>query len=816
MENKTKSLLNSIAKTTGRLLLLAVRGLWYATKQWILPALFVLLLTLWQWLRDRAIPVIYAGYLKLPRRRLMLGSFLLILALGTYAMIRLEDDKQTFGNAHTIPLMPGEKIHTPQEAVVEQVLSGDWTQQQDATAFIAHGMDWFVADRDRAAGPDDEAYLIEPELKLLAHDAGNKTYGGRLTLEQVAFMLSDMEFPFDPSRPAAESMRQGVTHWVQAALKNPDAPGAYAPQLLYEMGFQQYPAVDLSSDNWDASDYRLTYLELHVFLSAFLQGAAEEDSSVFWGEWQLGKKVYAADEPSYCTYAKNWYIDKGSISTNQVPDKLGNEMINILVSELTGKGVELLGDVVGKALQAVSAAFKVLKLGMLYWSVDIHVVPSVSNVHKPSPSEAGKDVAFRSVVGVDEKKYKEYLDSWRNSPTAKNVKDCMSFFGLPSPTDADDIAADVENWGVEWRLYGGHATFGLDKNDFYLPAQLQMNVKRTGPAQGETKFIVDVNKEDVRSHEGEEKQGQISVQAELEMDSPPLIGPYLNGAKKGNDVAKGEANGKSLGFFDFLGIADTLAEVAIGWFEQLVPPKAYGIVTVDFHKHKFPQYSYEGYLKATKTLHVSETGPYMISFNRLDMTAMMNSTSVLVSTVSTTSMSEVPSQNRASWSLKGETSMHLGYQHALNATGNLSCIGGSVATTVKQFGSGSGSSSEEAVASIVRTGSEKEGYVFQIITRGSSATAYFNSTEQRVDTANGCEFARSNTIVETYENQNDDIIDTLEAEFRTNESYPETITGSKQTKDINGSTTTWTWKLFRIEPSQEPTFKMTDGSVGGG
>ncbi|MHA6482897.1 hypothetical protein ACX1C1_13450 [Paenibacillus sp. strain BS8-2] len=399
----------------------------------------------------------------------------------------------------------------------------------------------------------------------------------------------------------------------------------------------QFPSVDLASDDWTPDQYRLTLLEMQVFLGAFLQAfpsgegeslahVSQQKQTVELGllDRLMGTQIASASEapqaskspkatppPPPCTEFKKWLNDWGKSAHLETPISSSNDLMTVLVAELTGVGMNQLTGVIdkgitaimekitgvaqevsqiaSKVLQTINLLVKLQKLAMLYHSIEIKVAANPWSSHMPGPHDENVDIKFTAKVGVNEEMYKEYLSEWNASDTAKSVKECLSFAGLPAWTDSSDIAADVENWSVEWDIVeGGNSlvTWGLGANDFELDGQQQMKVKRTGPTSGEAVFTTNVVREEERGHQGPELEGFVVIRASADTAGmPPILAQLVNGGKIAKDGFKGVAESALWGL---LGIVDTLADVVTGWYQSIVKPESYGNALVTYHEDEFP------------------------------------------------------------------------------------------------------------------------------------------------------------------------------------------------------------------------------------
>lgn len=792
----------------GKVLKVSGQLLWRFVRSFLIPVLIVIVkylcIALW-WLLKKLGALLRAGYIRIPRRRTIAVSLLVVLLMGIATSYYIPAFRPSF-MTNVISVFK-EKGGKEQHQMALRILNGSWEEQQQAAKEVLGGVGIAAIEGD-AFPQAGSTFVIPPELVLLTDDASRKATGGRLTLEQFTFMLDDFGFPFAEGKDPVLLMQTGIRDWVSAAQDDPDQPGAHAPLFLQAMAQQQLPAVDLTVVDWEPTEYRLTYLEMEVFLGAFIQALPQEQQrTTGLLDWLGGGVAYAADAPGACTYAKEWFSKIGEKNGVGTLTSFNIGLIGQLVSTLTGLAIEALGELVETVMSVFGLALKVMKLGMLYWSIEVKIEPAPGELHKQAPDEADQKITYIATAGVNEKKYKAYLDGWSATPLAKDIKDCLSFAGLPMPTDTGEIAADVENWSVEWDLVQGggtHALIGLDKNKFDFKGQLQMKLERVDKIKGQAKLVVDVTDEKVKNHEGKGKIATVTARALVETSAPPELGILLGAASKGADAAES-------GVFELLSMTDALIDLAAGWFQEMVEPEAYGYTHVTYHAPEYVQYSYEGWVSAvsqweeTNDLGGGSETYKTNAYGRWNMTLsslsdMKFGGPMLVSDSQGTV--KASSQYRVSTSNTGE------------------CYGGTVTTTREGSSSGQFSFAGKAGGRLTRTGSEKEGYTFKF----EPTFGYINSSQPDhplkityIQTPHGCEYVRSakwesnSTIYPRID------FDLLKASMTSKEAYPKTITGNQTITTETGAKVMWTWNLTRVEgnPNAKNSGPVSNKPVGG-
>jgi len=818
--------------------------IWQAIRVYVWPILFLIVKTvlillwrlakqLWKFIRVVAVPAVKAGYFRIPpKRRLpVLSAFLLVVLLIGFACTMLMTSGIPFLMRDSASLETAQSEHIADM----KLLSGTWEEQKQAAkeALLAAGFE-VPEGSDEPGG--DRPFVIPPELTMIAHDAGRKAEGGgRLTLTQFADMMRDFGFPFEEGKDHVKLLQSGIRHWVRFAESDPSLPGAAAPLFLNDMAKAQVPQVDLASDNWLPDDYRMTYIEMQVFLGAFFQALPDEpEAEIGLLDRLLGTEMaYAADELTACSYAKKWFTDWGKKNDAEAIVNFDVDLVTLLTAELTGKGMEYIGElldegiaqlmskltgvsklvaqIAGKVLQVVSLLTKLQKLAFLYHSVEVKVTPTPGIVHMPGPSDRPEEVQFKAVAGVNEKVYQEYLKQWNASSIAKTIKECMSLAGLPTLTDSADLAADVENWGIEWKLLQGEnqlVTWGPDKNKFELLGQQQMKLTRTGPNQGEAVFTVDLVREKVNKHRGEEKIRTVVVKASAETAGmPPILSQLVNAGKIGTDA---DSIVKS-GLWGLLGIVDTLADIVMGWYQSLVKPEGVGYLHVIYHVPSEAVYSYDGWIRAEKTENysVQDGGMSEQRFKSLKAEWQV--------------ISDYMKYNSAP-RIKGTGTGHGMYQYSYLSEGSRECAGPPQAPNGTVSGRSTGEASAQAIEDIEsdgvmkREGNDQDGYIFSIMAFGGGVQLDYTEDRTSVSTPSGCFYVQPSSRAYTVEGSTDVGVTAIGLITHSKEAYPEVLSGRQVDIDELGGRTVWTWELKRIEHESQssirPEFEFK-GPVGG-
>ena len=406
-----------------------------------------------------------------------------------------------------------------------------------------------------------------------------------------------------PNYAAGQQVVNLLAAWIGEASKNPDDPRSFTPLFIAEMAKRQDPPMDIAAGQhirmgWkggppidlagapQSQQLRFSLLELQLFAAAFQRGgsgrvgriggtvdrvagrpALSPASAVLIG---FGR---TAQDP--CTELKQ---SLGALGSAQIEGEVGSAAASDLLGRALSQAVqhatsEGTANAFGQAMSAVGTVSKIWKLVAFYSDEQVAVSVSPAGTHKPPQ---GKNlVTFTATAGVSKEDWEDYqrtMGGETGSAADRAVRDCLSAAGLPTLANAGEIAKDAENWKIEWRLVEGsppHAYISLANNDFYLMGRLAMKLKRDGPYSASAKLVVDILPESRRNHPGELVGDYVVAKASVDASSVPSLGTLIS-ALRGV-------------FGDALALSDVLVELAAGWFQSMVMPKAYATLDLDYH-----------------------------------------------------------------------------------------------------------------------------------------------------------------------------------------------------------------------------------------
>lgn len=383
-----------------------------------------------------------------------------------------------------------------------------------------------------------------------------------------------------PDLGAGEQLMEMFAVWVREAVANPNDPHSFTPLFLAEMARLQDAPVDLAGSRFArprrgdgppvdlagfrSQQFRLTLLEIQLFAAAFNR-SGERTATVVPARpsWMRDAPVRATFAQDPCSEFKksleDWGDPAGAAAqwaTGEGIDKAAGAAMDAATAEAFGK-----------AMAAAGMAAKIGKLVSFYRNNQVTVKAEPSSTHKPPEGPAL--VQFTATAGLSEEDWKEYEQAAggpEGSKIDRATRDCLNQLGLPTAPELADLAKEAEDWLVEWRIVEGagqHAYMSYRGNDWYLPGRLAMKLKRSGPYSASATVNVDITAESQQT--GRVVSAFVTTQASVDAAAMPSLSTLIN-AMTG-----------------LLGLADSLLELCVGWYQSMVMPRAYATIDVQYH-----------------------------------------------------------------------------------------------------------------------------------------------------------------------------------------------------------------------------------------
>lgn len=383
-----------------------------------------------------------------------------------------------------------------------------------------------------------------------------------------------------PDLRAGEQLMEMFAVWVREAAANPHDPHSFTPLFLAEMARLQDAPVDLAGSRFSrprrgdgppvdlaafrSQQFRLTLLEIQLFAAAFHRTGARTAAVVPARPWQIrDAPVRVSFAQDSCTEFKKSLQDWGDPASAAAQWAAGKGIDKAVGATMDAATAEAFG----KAMAAAGMAAKIGKLVSFYRNNQVTVKADPPSTHKPPEGPA--IVKFTATAGLSEEDWKDYQDAAggpEGSKVDRATRDCLNQLGLPTAPELADLAKDAEEWLVDWRIVEGagqHAYMSYRGNDWYLPGRLAMKLKRAGPYSASATVNVDITPETQQT--GRVVSAFVTTQASLDAAGMPSLSTLVN-AMTG-----------------LLGLADSLLELCVGWYQSMNMPKAYATIDVQYH-----------------------------------------------------------------------------------------------------------------------------------------------------------------------------------------------------------------------------------------
>lgn len=474
-------------------------------------------------------------------------------------------------------------------ALIEQLQEATlaWQKARQAASKAA------AADKPAAQARVDAAWAARNALiaqrGAAQRQAGNAQRGIRERArhqEQAAQREREVAARIGPDYAAGEQLMEMLAVWVREAARDPEDPRNFTPLFLAEMARLQDPPVDLAGSRFKrpgrgpgapvdlrgpprSEQLRFTLLELQLIAAAFHRRTPD-------GAWTRTASRFAdllvpparADAMTPCSdFRKELRQDLGDVA---------GETTVVAASELLGDALGAAVDVgpdgaanseaLGRMMGSLGIAAKIFKLVAFYADTQVSVQGSPDPTHKPPFGSFA--IGYTATAGVSEDALKEY-ERLNSDKDTRVQRDCYATLGLPTLANIAELAAEAENWVVEWRLVEGaprHARIADHRFNKFKPGHigvLGMQLKRTSPHAASTRLAVELFREG--EHQGTLVRTYVTAKASVNAAGTPSLGTWTNAMKGG------------------LGLADALVELAAGWTQSMIKPKAYATVEVQYH-----------------------------------------------------------------------------------------------------------------------------------------------------------------------------------------------------------------------------------------
>ena len=435
------------------------------------------------------------------------------------------------------------------------------------------------------------------EVLNLGVEAWHKKTGGRMTLRDLAADLRKARFPFKKPRKAATALRKFLKVWVRSAQRHKGDPSSFNARFLAAMAKRQGRPVNLAKGNYDPKFLRFTQLEVELFVAGLERGPKR-----LWKGSKRGRNSASASDDSPCSdyrkfqkeQLKELFGEKVANDLDAVLDygfgMIGGEISGPVMENAVAQAIEggilayrgptrpgqrakgLSSKLAKRAMTALNLLQKIQKLATLYGSVEILVVPQAPVVHQDHNGNK-VPVWFAAAAGLNgegQQQYEELLKARaQESGAYKSLKDCLKLLGLPSLTDANDIADELEKWRVHWSFYylNSHAEANVKNNVWDGGKQFTHKLTKVSDTYAKTRpAYVNIRPEGPNDRAGCQeviRRTYVTAEAELDMSKPPDLGTVI-------DVISGNVAGVAI-------------QAAEQMFLQSVTPSGETTMIIEYH-----------------------------------------------------------------------------------------------------------------------------------------------------------------------------------------------------------------------------------------
>jgi hypothetical protein len=464
-----------------------------------------------------------------------------------------------------VPLAEREQLHPRLEAAEQR--------RRDALTPL-------VAARDAAKQASGEARL---RITTIVQDGHREVWAERQA---------------GPNYESGEALLQLLDTWVREAAKNPDDPQSFTPLFLAEMARLQQAPFDLLGSGYmrpsrgrnlevdlrggpRSDDYRLTLLEMQMFLAAFQRGQPPTASrATAWSSRLAGGIVDALLPSAHAQGSLSQCADLKKILGGDSPGEAS--AVDWALNETGNAAFEAFGKLHGISegmLSGIGSAAKILRIVIQFANTEANVRAEQGMVHKP-PSGGGdghgtRHAWFTASAGVDPKELEDYERTLQREEARSDeiFRQCFGALELPAPQSLREIADAAENWRVRWEirpLHPEHMNISMrdPDNDFVKrnSVQREMQLKRASPAHAEARLKAEVAPE--RAQRGEVAVAHATVIARVVDTGAPGFGELVN-------VIKAILPGVSK--------QGAVVDMAAGWMKHILVPRAAATQSIEYH-----------------------------------------------------------------------------------------------------------------------------------------------------------------------------------------------------------------------------------------
>lgn len=399
-----------------------------------------------------------------------------------------------------------------------------------------------------------------------------------------------------PNYAAGDTLLRLLDTWVRDAAKRPNDPESFNPLFLAEMARLQQAPFDLLGSRYvrpargtalpvdlrggpRSDDYRMTLLEMQLFLAAFQRGQPGAGATAGVPSVAPSRLATAIGDlllpPAHAQASLSVCDDVKRILGGDSPGA-----VDWAVNETANAAYKTLGELYGVSAEALSklgSASKILRGVIQYANTEVQVRAEQGSVHKPSGGGDGHGTRFAwftASAGVDPKALENYERALEDQETRTGeiLNRCFGALELPSLQSMKELADAAETWRVQWEirpLLPDHMTIPMRDPDNAFAnrssPRREMQLQRASPAHAEARLKARVVPEE--AVRGEVATAHKTVVAKVVDTGTPGFSEMVNAVK---------------GIFG-LGMSDVMVDLAAGWMKHILVPRAAALQPIEYH-----------------------------------------------------------------------------------------------------------------------------------------------------------------------------------------------------------------------------------------
>jgi hypothetical protein len=361
-----------------------------------------------------------------------------------------------------------------------------------------------------AVAPTIPFNLLDYEARVLADDARARADGGyRLTLADLAWAMSDIDWTVPDDRLPDEFLRDVLAELIREARADVDNPHSFVPLFLQSLAEGAFSPRDLTDVTARPDEIELSLLEAQLLVAAHLRGDRSYDLAEVAGT--VGVPIFAAAGDGVPTMTMV-YLAQSRTPCSDLEDHLGPFKYLHVVSldQVTGALMQKVYTKLGlsdRSQKAIGPILSMLKALAATGNLEFSAEADRVEQHYSHGGEEN-EVTIVARAGV---KYDPYA-----TELMATAMDCLNTLGFAA---MGDLQGELHKAKVDWDLRGlkGHGTISLAKNQIDFHSTLGTTL---GPSH-EARLRVDMRAERDPGEGGILKHDTAWVTATLDISEMP-------------------------------------------------------------------------------------------------------------------------------------------------------------------------------------------------------------------------------------------------------------------------------------------------------